>query len=68
MTMDKYKIEKTKDGYAVKTRDYFWQKWQPVTSPDGTPVVEETLSGALQTIGSAWWKEFFIRVDSIGVF
>lgn len=67
--MDKYKISKTKEGkFAVMSKDYFWQRWHPVIRPDGTPVVEETLSGALQAVGSAWWKDFVIRVDSIGVF
>ena len=67
--MDTYKIVKSQGGnYVVFTRDYFWQKWHRVIRPDGTPVVEETLSGALQAVGSAWWKDFVIRVDSIGVF
>lgn len=67
--MDKYRIEKNKDGkFIVKTRDYFWQKWHQVTWPDGTPVVADTIELALQAVGSSWWKVFWIKVDSIGVF
>ena len=67
--MDKYKIEKTDEGkYLVKTRDYFWQKWQLVTWPDGSPVVADTIEDALRSIGSTWWNKFYIRVNSIGVF
>ena len=67
--MDKYKIEKTEDGkFAVKTRDYFWQRWNPVRYPDGEPVVEDTIEAALKSVGFSWWKEFRITVNSIGVF
>ena len=61
--MDKYKIELQKDGkYLVSTRDYFWQRWKPVADP------APTIQDALRSVGLAWWKEFTIRVDSIGVF
>lgn len=67
--MDKYKIEKTDEGkFIVKTRDYFWQKWQLATKPDGTPIVADTIEDVLRAVGSAWWKVFWIRVNSIGVF
>ena len=68
--MDKYKIELTKDGkWAVKTKDYFWQRWRPVCGHiGGEPVVRDTIEDALRSIGFAWWKEFRITVDSIGVY
>ena len=68
--MDKYKIELTKSGkYAVFTRDYFWQRWKPVTAPAiGEPVKADNIQDALRFVGSTWWKEFRVRVDSIGVF
>lgn len=67
--MDKYKIELQKDGkYHVLTRDYFWQRWKPVTDPIGEPVKADKIEDALHFVGCAWWKEFTIRVDSIGVF
>ena len=67
--MDKYKIELQKDGkYAVFTRDYFWQRWKPVTDPVGEPVKADNIQDALRFVGSAWWKKFYVRVDSIGVF
>lgn len=67
--MDKYKIIKTQDGkFEVKTRDYCWQKWAPVKTPEGEPIVKETIEEALRSVGFAWWNEFEIRVDSIGVF
>lgn len=63
--MDKYKIELQKDGkYLVSTRDYFWQRWKPVADP----VTADTIADALRLVGSAWWKKFYVRVDSIGVF
>ena len=66
--MDKYKIELTKDGkWAVKTRDYFWQRWRPYTTPGGKEVIKDTIDEALRSIGVMWWKEFRIRVNSIGV-
>ena len=66
--MDNYKIEMTKDGkWAVKTKDYFWQRWRPYTTPNGDPVIGDTMDDALHKIGCAWWKEFRIRVNSIGV-
>ena len=67
--MDKYKIVKTEEGkWLVLTRDYFWQRWKPVTDPIGEPVKADRIEDALHFVGSAWWKEFTIRVDSIGVF
>ena len=67
--MDRYKIELQKDGkWAVFTRDYFWQRWKPVTDPIGEPVTADTIADALRFVGSTWWKEFRVRVDSIGVF
>lgn len=67
--MDKYKIVKTEDGkWLVLTRDYFWQKWHPYMDADGNPVVRATIEAALMAIGSAWWKEFKVRVNSIGVY
>lgn len=68
--MDKYKIEKTKDGkFAVLTRDYFWQRWHPVCDHfGGDPIVRDTIEEALRTVGSAWWTEFRIIVNSIGVY
>lgn len=67
--MDKYKLELTKDGkWAVKTRDYFWQRWTPYRDPLGGPIIADTIEDALRKVGSAWWEEFRIRVDSIGVF
>lgn len=61
--MDKYKIELQKDGkYHVLTRDYFWQRWKPVADP------APTIQDALRLVGSAWWKKFYVRADSIGVF
>lgn len=67
--MDKYKIELQKDGkYLVFTRDYFWQRWKPVTDPIGIPVKADTIADALRSVGSTWWKEFRITVDSIGVY
>ena len=66
--MDNYKIERTADGkWAVKTRDYFWQSWKPYRKPDGEPIIADTIDNALRSIGSVWWKEFRIRVNSIGV-
>lgn len=66
--MDNYKIEMTKDGkWAVKTRDYFWQRWRPYTTAGGKEVIKDTIDEALRSIGSVWWKEFRIRVNSIGV-
>lgn len=67
--MDKYKIVKTEDGkWLVLTRDYFWQKWHPYTNADGNLVVRNRIEDALAAIGSVWWKEFYVRVNSIGVF
>ena len=68
--MDKYKIELQKDGkYHVFTRDYFWQRWKPVTTPAiGEPVKADNIQDALRFVGSTWWKKFTVRVDSIGVF
>lgn len=68
--MDKYKIELTNDGkFTVKTRDYFWQRWKPVCDHiGGEPIAAETITDALRAVGSAWWKKFYIRVDSIGVY
>lgn len=68
--MDKYKIVKSQGGnYVVFTRDYFWQKWHRVCDRiGGEPIVADTLENALRAIGSPWWKDFTIRVDSIGVF
>lgn len=67
--MDKYKIERTKEGkYIVKTRDYFWQRWHQVTDPEGNPIEKDTIEQILKKVGSAWWKEFWIKVNSIGVF
>ena len=67
--MDKYKIQKTEDGeWAVLTRDYFWQRWRPYRRADGEPVVAPTIDDALRSVGSAWWKVFWVRVNSIGVF
>lgn len=61
--MDKYKIVKTEEGkWLVLTRDYFWQRWKAVADP------APTIQDALRLVGSALWKEFTIRVDSIGVF
>ena len=66
--MDNYKIEMTKDGkWAVKTKDYFWQRWRPYTTAGGKEVIKDTIDEALRSIGSVWWKEFRIRVNSIGV-
>lgn len=67
--MDKYKIELQKDGkWAVFTRQYFWQRWKPYPAPLGHPTEYNSVDEALRTVGAAWWKEFTIRVDSIGVF
>lgn len=67
--MDKYKIERTENGqYTVKTRDYFWQKWHPVKTPDGSQIVADTIEQILQKVGSSWWKVFWVKVNSIGVF
>ena len=76
--MDKYKIELQKDGkWAVFTRDYFWQRWKPMgwtddrkytTIREDGPKTFPTIEDALRFIGSAWWKKFYVRVDSIGVF
>lgn len=68
--MDNYKIEKTKEGkYIVSTRDYFWQKWRIVCDRlGGNPIVADTIEDALRAVGSAWWKEFRVRTNSIGVF
>ena len=66
--MDNYKIEMTKDGkWAVKTRDHFWQRWRPYTTAGGEEVIKDTMDEALRSIGCVWWKEFRIRVRSIGV-
>lgn len=66
--MDNYKIELTKDGkWAVKTRDYFWQRWRPYTTAGGKEVIKDTIDEALRSIGVMWWKEFRIKVNSIGV-
>jgi len=66
--MDKYKFQKTEDGkWAVLTRDYFWQSWKPYLSGN-QPVVRDTIEDALRSVGSAWWKEFKVRVNSIGVY
>jgi len=66
--MDKYKFELTKDRkWAVLTRDYFWQRWKPYLS-GGQPIVRDTIDEALRAVGSAWWKEFKVRVNSIGVY
>ena len=66
--MDNYKIEMTKDGkWAVKTRDYFWQRWRPYTTAGGEEVIKDTMDEVLRSIGCVWWKEFRIRVRSIGV-
>jgi len=66
--MDNYKIEQTADGkWAVKKRDYFWQRWRPYTTAGGKAVIKDTMEDALKSIGCAWWKEFRIRVNSIGV-
>lgn len=67
--MDKYKIELQKDGkWAVFTRDYFWQRWKPYKVPANLPSEYDTVEDALRSVGLAWWKEFRVRVDSIGVF
>ena len=67
--MDKYKIVKTEDGkWLVLTRDYFWPKWHPYTFANGEPVVRGTIEDALAAIGSSWWTEFKVRVNSKGVF
>ena len=67
--MDKYKIVKTEEGkWLVLTRDYFWQKWHPYMDADGNPVVRNILEAALAAIGSSWWTEFRVRVNSKGVF
>lgn len=67
--MDKYKIVKTEEcKWLVLTRDYFWQKWHPYLDADGNPVVRYTIETALAAVGSAWWKEFKVRVNSIGVY
>lgn len=67
--MDKYKIELQKDGkYHVLTRDYFWQRWKRYPHPANKTIDFPTIEDALRFVGSAWWKEFTIRVDSIGVF
>ena len=67
--MDKYKFEKTNDGkWAVKTKDYFWQRWRPYRTHGGDPIVRDTLEEAMRTVGSAWWKAFKVRVNSIAVF
>ena len=66
--MDKYKVELTKDGkWAIKTKDYFWQRWRPYTTAGGQEVIKDTIAEALNSIGVMWWKEFIIRVNSIGV-
>lgn len=66
--MDNYKIELTKDGkWAVKTKDYFWQRWRPYTTAGGKEVIKDTIDEALRSIGVMWWKEFRIKVKSIGV-
>ena len=58
--MDKYKIELTKSGkYAVLTRDYFWQRWKAVADP------APTIQDALRLVGSAWWKEFHVKVTQL---
>lgn len=66
--MDKYKIELTKDGkWAVKTKNYFWQRWRPYTTAGGKEVIKDTIDDAFRAIGIMWWKEVIIRVNAIGV-
>lgn len=66
--MDKYKIQKTEDGkWAILTRDYFWQRWKPYLSGN-RPVIRDTIEEALRAIGSSWWTEFRVTVNSIGVY
>lgn len=66
--MDKYKIQQTEDGkWAILTRDYFWQRWHPYLSGN-RPVIRDTIEEALRAIGSSWWTEFKVTVNSIGVY